>query len=159
MNRRSAREAALQIVFEMSFKLPYEAANWRLSDDGLANLSDQTEQFDMPIDSDSMGYIHAVVNNILEHFEEIDGFISKYSHGWKISRISRICLAVLRLCICELRYMSDMVPASVSINEAILMLKDYDADDSSAFVNGILGAYYRAEHGGEMPAEMAEEVK
>ena len=157
MTRRAAREAALQIVFEMSFKLPYEAANWRLSDDGLKSLSDQTELFDMPIDSDSLGYINAVVNNIVEHYDEIDGYISKYSHGWKISRISRICLAVLRLCICELRYMSDTVPASVAINEAVRMLKCYDADDSAPFVNGILGAYYRSEHGGEAP-ELAKEA-
>lgn len=157
MNRRAAREAALEIVFEMSFKQPYEAANWRLSDEGLESLSEQTELFHMPVEGDELDYIRAVVGGVAEHIEEIDDCISKYSHGWKVTRISRICLAVMRLCICELRYMQGQIPASVSINEAVRIIKEYDADDSSAFVNGVLGAYYRAEHGGEVSAEAEDE--
>ena len=147
MNRRAAREAALSVIFEMSFKLPYEAANWRASDEGMDSLSEQTGLFEMPIDDDSHAYIDRAVALVAEHIGEIDGFISKHSKGWKIARLNRLCLAAMRLCICELRYMGDEIPAAVSINEAVRIVKDYDADDSSAFVNGVLGAYYRAEHG------------
>lgn len=158
MNRRAAREAALSVIFEMSFKLPYEAANWRSSEEGMDSLSEQTGLFEMPIDDDSRAYIDRAVALVAEHVEEIDGFISQHSKGWKIARLNRLCLAAMRLCICELRYMDD-IPAAVSINEAVRIVKDYDADDSSAFVNGVLGAYYRAEHGESAPeAAAASEV-
>ncbi len=148
MNRHTARRAALSVIFEMSFKSPHEAAKWRLGDDGMESLSSQTELFETPLDDDSREYMDKLIKLAAENIELIDGFIAKYSKGWKIGRINRLCLAAMRLSICEMRFLPE-IPAAVSINEAVEIIKDYDADDSSAFVNGVLGSYYRAEHGGE----------
>lgn len=146
MTRSEARETALQIVFEMGFGSPFAAANWRLSDEGFESLAEQGEVFELPADKDSREFIHKLVENVANNADEIDGFIAKYSKGWQINRLSRVCLAVLRLCICELRYMDD-APAAVAINEAVELSRKYDEDEAPAFVNGVLGAYYRGEHG------------
>lgn len=148
MTRGEARETALQIVFEMGFGSPFAAANWRLSDEGFESLAEQGEVFEPPADRESREFIHKLVETVANNADEIDGYIAKYSKGWQINRLSRVCLAVLRLCICELRYMDD-APAAVAINEAVELSRKYDEDDAPAFVNGVLGAYYRGEHGGE----------
>lgn len=146
MTRSEARETALQIVFEMGFGSPFAAANWRLSDEGFESLAEQGEVFKLPADKESREFIHKLVENVANNSDEIDGYIAKYSKGWQINRLSRVCLAVLRLCICELRYMDD-APAAVAINEAVELSRKYDEDEAPAFVNGVLGAYYRGEHG------------
>ncbi len=155
MTRSEARETALQIVFEMGFGSPYAAANWRLSDEGFASLAEQGGVFELPADSDSREYIHRLVEAVANNTADIDGYISKYSKGWQINRLSRVCLAVLRVCICELRYMED-VPAAVAINEAVRLSKKYDDEEAPAFVNGVLGAYYRGEHDGKTPEAPSE---
>ena len=89
-----------------------------------------------------------------EKQEELDGYIEKYSKGWKVSRISRTALAVLRCALCEILYFED-VPASAAINEAVELDKGYDESDTVAFVNGVLGGFMK----GEFPEkpESAEE--
>lgn len=151
MTRSEARETALQIVFEMGFGSPFAAANWRLSDEGFESLAEQGGVFELPADKESREFIRELVENVANNADEIDGYIAKYSKGWQINRLSRVCLAVLRLCICELRYMDD-VPAAVAINEAVELSRKYDEDEAPAFVNGVLGAYYRGEHG-EQPKD------
>ncbi|WP_316607457.1 transcription antitermination factor NusB [uncultured Ruminococcus sp.] len=59
--------------------------------------------------------------------------------GWKITRISKVSLALLRLAIYEMLYEKD-IPVSVSINEAVELSKKYTTEDDAAFVNGVLGA-------------------
>lgn len=72
--------------------------------------------------------------------EVIDEKISEnLKEGWKISRISKVSLALLRLAIYEMLY-EEEIPVSVSINEAVELSKKYTAEDDAAFVNGVLGA-------------------
>ena len=59
--------------------------------------------------------------------------------GWKKGRISNVCMSVMRLALYEIEYMED-IPRSVSINEAIELIKTYDTPEAAAFVNGILGS-------------------
>ena len=75
---------------------------------------------------------------------EIDGFIERYAKGWKVERISRTALAVLRCAICEILYMED-IPNAAAINEAVELDKNYDDPDTVAFVNGVLGGFMRGE--------------
>lgn len=70
--------------------------------------------------------------------EELDAAIERYSSSWKSSRMPKTDLAVLRLSACELIYIAD-IPAAVSINEAVELAKKYGTEDSSAYVNAILG--------------------
>ena len=74
---------------------------------------------------------------------ELDRLIEKYSEHWELFRITGVDLSVLRMALYELRY-SDIAP-SIAINEAIEIVKKYSTDDSSKFVNGILGNYVKEE--------------
>lgn len=86
--------------------------------------------------------------------EELDALIEQFSHGWKLSRISRTALAVLRVALYEILYMPD-IPAAASINEAVELAKGYDEPETVRFINGILGSFMRSrgETVEEQPAE------
>ena len=76
----------------------------------------------------------------LEDIEKLDEIISSnLKGGWRISRISKVSLAILRLAICEMTKFAD-IPVSVSINEAVELAKTYAAEEDSAFVNGLLSS-------------------
>ena len=64
------------------------------------------------------------------------------SDGWKIDRISKVSLAILKLAIYEIKYMDD-IPVKVSINEAVELDKKFDEPDNSSFINGVLGGFCR----------------
>ena len=74
--------------------------------------------------------------------EEIDEIISQNSHAWKIDRIAKVDLAILRLAIFELLYMEE-IPKKVTSNEAVELAKKYSAEKSYKYVNGLLGGYLK----------------
>ena len=74
--------------------------------------------------------------------DELNEHIQKYSIGWDISRISRLARTIMQLAIFEILYLDD-VPTGVAINEAVRIVKLYDGNDTSSFINGILGAFAR----------------
>ncbi|MBR5528400.1 MAG: transcription antitermination factor NusB [Clostridia bacterium] len=84
-------------------------------------------------------YISEVYFGVAEKVDELDEIIKNCSLKWKLERISRVSMSILRIAVYELLYMSD-IPNEVSINEAVEMAKKYDSDDSYTFVNGVLGA-------------------
>ena len=91
------------------------------------------------INCDFSGDVMAGVNRA----EELNQVIQTFSHGWDISRISRLTRSIMQLAIYEINYLED-VPMAVAISEAVRLAKKYDGDDTGAFVNGILGAYARS---------------
>lgn len=125
LTRREEREQAFILLFEKSFNAEVE----------LAELYDIAAENEIVEDSE---FTKALLFKAWEKVEEIDAVIEKNSKGWKISRISKVALAVLRLAICEILYIDD-IPAGVSINEAVEICKKYAASDEPSFVNGILG--------------------
>ena len=72
----------------------------------------------------------------------IDEHIQNNIEGWDIHRLARVDLSILRIAIYELLYRDD-IPVQVSINEAIEISKKYSTEDSSKFINGILGGFVR----------------
>ena len=76
------------------------------------------------------------------HLEDIDKLIEENSKEWKLSRISKVSLCIIRLCVCELMYYDD-IPGQVSLNEAVELAKTYDDDDSPSFVNGVTNAIFK----------------
>jgi N utilization substance protein B len=78
--------------------------------------------------------------------EAVDELISKYSSGWKISRMDKTDLAALRVAVTEIKFLSGSdVPEKAAINEAVEIAKKYGGEGSGKFVNGILGSISRAE--------------
>jgi N utilization substance protein B len=126
ISRFKKREQAFILSFETLF-----------SDTEIDELADNAVDGSDEYMSD---YAIFCAKGILEHSEEIDDLISaNLKKGWKISRISKVSYAIMRLAVFEMLYV-DEVPVSVSINEAVELAKKYSSLDESAFVNGVLGA-------------------
>jgi len=147
MSRKKAREIAMKLIYEIDFHPDEQedVINWRMSEEAFRIFSDDDQLYRTFPDDRQTDYIFRVVRGVCSRLPEIDGYIEKYSIGWKQNRISRIANAILRLSIFELLYLRDEVPEKSSINEAVELAKKYGSDDEASFVNGILGAFYRAE--------------
>jgi N utilization substance protein B len=86
---------------------------------------------------DTLVFARELVAGAQEHMAEINTIISEKSIGWSIERITSVDKAILRLAVYEILYLK--TPASVVINEAVNLAKKFSTEDSSKFVNGILG--------------------
>ena len=76
------------------------------------------------------------------HWEELDGIIRRFSAKWKLERLPKVTLSVLRLAICEIAFLG--TPTGAVIDEAVELTKKYGGDDDPAYVNGVLGGYARS---------------
>lgn len=127
MSRRKIREHIFKLLFRIEFN----------------EVSDMPEQIQLYFEDiseseiDQKQYIEEKYQNILNRVEEIDNIIINATKGWKVSRIGKVELTILRLAVYEMKYDED-VPVSVAINEAVELAKKYGGDDSHAFINGIL---------------------
>lgn len=89
-----------------------------------------------------------LAQKVVGKVEKIDKIITDSAPKWPIEKINRIDLAVLRLAVYEL-YFKKKVPDKVVIDEAIELAKEYGSENSSGFVNGVLGTVYKKQKGGE----------
>ena len=128
VSRRSAREAVIGLVFELGFHSSEDTAEEILA----------TARAEREIPEDS--YIDTCFLGICGKLSEIDSEIEKHSCGWRVERISRVSLAVLRLAVFELLYAEPRLPYSIAINEAVELGKKYAEDGSASFVNGVLNS-------------------
>ncbi|MBQ3302240.1 MAG: transcription antitermination factor NusB [Eggerthellaceae bacterium] len=105
-------------------------------------------------------YAEELVLGVSEHLDEIDDLLDRASENWSLLRMPVVDRALLRLAVFEMIYVDD-VPVSVTIDEAVELAKDYGGeDDSSRFVNGVLGRIASMIEDGTIskavPAEKAE---
>lgn len=129
MNRSAIREQAFRVIYSLEIQKP-------------ENLE---EQIDMYLESNEIAdkgaqeYIKDAVLGIETNKEEILDQIEKnLKEEWKIDRISKMDLAILKLAIYEIKYKD--IPYKVVINEAVELAKKYGEDSSKNFVNGILAS-------------------
>ncbi|MEW9500378.1 transcription antitermination factor NusB [Jeotgalibacillus marinus] len=122
MKRRTAREKALQALFQMDMNEmdPVEA---------LQNVLEEEQ-------SDS--YLESLVNGVYDSKEEIDKKIQDHLEHWKIERLARVDRNIIRVALYELLYNKDEVPHNVVLNEAVEISKRFGDEKSSKFVNGVL---------------------
>ncbi|MBR6785715.1 MAG: transcription antitermination factor NusB [Clostridia bacterium] len=131
LTRREEREQAFFLVFEKEFNAEIE----------------MQELYELALETEIVGeseFVKTLAFRTWENIESIDPVIEKYCVGWKMSRISKVALAVLRLAICEMLYFED-IPVGVSINEAVELCKKYASGDEQSFVNGVLGSVSKEE--------------
>jgi N utilization substance protein B len=83
-------------------------------------------------------YAKKLLNLIIEYSNPIDEAIKEYSIAWDVKRLVSIDKCILRIAIAELLFMND-IPLKVTIDEAVELAKKFSTDDSSAFINGLLG--------------------
>ena len=77
------------------------------------------------------------VDTILEKLPEIDRILEGVAEGWRLGRMGRVELTILRLACFEIRF-DESVPDKVAINEAVELAKKFGGDESPSFVNGVL---------------------
>lgn len=87
---------------------------------------------------DDIAFSKELLDGLLQHCDEIDEIIHEIAIGWKIERMPRVDLSILRIAIYEIMYRED-IPCSVSINEAVELAKQFGGERSSAYINGMLG--------------------
>ena len=146
MTRSNARELAVHFVFEMGFT---KQTSDQLLEEALKRPVFEMIGKDEPLyaefpNVEQREYIETLVRGVESHAEELDGYISKYAIGWNFSRLPRVTVAILRVCMFEILYMQD-VPNAAAINEAVELTKRYEEPEMAAFVNGILGSFVRSE--------------
>ena len=129
MTRREAREQAFSLLFEKSFNPESEMND-------IVALAPELRV----LDDDK--FVKSLVYTACEKQEEIDEHISANARGWKLNRISKVPLAIIRLALAEILYFED-IPNSVSINEAVELAKKYANPEDASFINGLLGTVAR----------------
>ena len=87
-------------------------------------------------------YMEALYEGVRKNVSEIDAIIEKYAVGWKLERITRVDLTVLRLAIFELNYTE--LSEAVAVNEALELARAYSTPEAVSFVNGVLGSMLRS---------------
>ena len=127
MTRRETREAAFVLVFE-----------WLIRGDEPDDILD-TAEAELFLSEDSI----AIFRGVYQRHDELCEIISGYSEKRQVSRIPKVCLAILEIAVYEILY-CDLVPENVAINEAVLLSKKYGFEADSSFVNGVLGSYSRS---------------
>lgn len=130
-DRRRAREGALALLYSSDIT---ESDAMSIVEEGL-----------YPDDGVTVSdYAEALVEGVTAHVSEIDARLASTSENWTLERMPVVDRAILRIAVYEMLYV-DEVPVSVAINEAVELAKMYGGeDDSSRFVNGVLGRIARS---------------
>lgn len=136
-NRHLGRIVALQTLYEYEFRVQAEDTQVVLDEILERNLS----RYESAIDDTD--FVKELVSGVIEHQEELDSKIQPIAPEWPIEQIARVDRAVLRLGLYELLHRADVVPPKVAINEAVELAKAFGSDNSSKFINGVLGTAFR----------------
>ena len=145
MSRRRAREITFHMIFEneTSGISAFELIERDLKSGYCDSLADESAVYSKPVDDIQLEYVKKAVDGVISKREELEAFISKYSVGWDVSRISRVSRSLLKLSMYEVKYMG--IPVGASVNEALELVKKYDNDEAVPFVNGVLASFIKNE--------------
>lgn len=142
--RRSARELAFQVLYGLCFSpVADRAALWRLF--VLSPHNDAMSEADL--NSEPSGFAWELVDGVWSNTEALDAAIARFSRHWRVERLGRIELTILRLALHELLQRDD-VPPRVAINEALELAAQFGDERSKPFLNGILDAAAKERHAG-----------
>jgi N utilization substance protein B len=121
MKRRTAREKALQALFQVN-----------------VSNTEPNEAIEHVLDEEKPdGFMNNLVFGTIEHEQELDSLITPHLVNWTIDRLANIDKTILRMAAYELKYEQD-IPANVTLDEAVELAKAFGDDHSSKFVNGVL---------------------
>ena len=129
--RTKGRGYALQILFALDAQSEKSVTEVKKA------LADYMDRFDIELDTRSIEFAEHLLLGLIEHVEGVDAIIREASKNWRLERMSRVDLSILRVAVYELLHNKE-VPMKVVMNEAVELAKRYGAKDAPAFVNGIL---------------------
>ena len=130
-SRRKARIYAMQALF-----------SWDISGTPLEELLEFAWIDHRENREETLVFSRLVVSGTIENIDQVDSAIQSHLEHWKLERLARVDLAILRLSTYSLLFQHD-IPASITIDEAIDLAKEYGSDESYRFVNGVLDAIRR----------------
>ena len=145
-NRHLGRIVALQTLYEYEFRVQSEDKAVDIDEILGRNL----ERYENEIDDTA--FVTGLVKGVLEHQADIDEKIRPLAPEWPLEQIARIDRNILRIGLFELLYRMEQVPPKVAINEAVELAKAFGSDNSSKFINGVLGTAFRTLAPGEADA-------
>lgn len=136
-NRHLGRIVALQTLYEYEFRKESADDSVNVNDILARNL----DRYETAIDDTT--FVETLVTGVIAEQADIDGKIQPIAPDWPIEQIARIDRNILRIGVYELLHQAAVVPPKVAINEAVELAKAFGSDNSSKFVNGVLGTAYR----------------
>ena len=135
-NRHLGRMVALQTLYEYDFRnSPTDPVN--INEVTKRNLEKYKE------DIEDTDFVYRLVDGVISHLEELDNTLRPLAPDWPLEQIARIDRNVLRIGLYELLYCKDDIPTRVALNEAVELAKLFGSDNSSKFINGVLGTAFR----------------
>ncbi|MDY4078364.1 MAG: transcription antitermination factor NusB [Clostridium sp.] len=127
MNRKKSREKAMELLFSIT-----------LSKDSVEEAMEVfVDNYEENIKELDLDYIKALLEGVEANKNEIDSIIERNLQNWKLDRISKINLTILRLGVYEMVF-DENIPKKVALNEAIELGKVYSDEKSVSFINGVL---------------------
>ena len=144
MKRSDAREIAVHLIYaaRVSGEPVDQVLKCRFDESYYAALAEDAPVYADRPSTKQRRYIETAVRGVFSRLDELDGYISEFSVGWNLSRISRLARVILELAMYEALYAAD-VPPNVAIHEAVLLAQKYEEAETVSFVNGVLGAFSR----------------
>ena len=136
-NRHLGRIVALQTLYEFEFRTHCNDSSVNYEE----ILNRNFERYESAIEDRE--FVVNLVEGVTQHQEDFDAKIQPIAPEWPIAQIARIDRNILRMGMYELLHRADVVPPKVAINEAVELAKAFGSDNSSKFINGVLGTAYR----------------
>ena len=136
-NRHLGRIIALQTLYEYDFRVDCEDSDVDLKEILARNLVRYEKTLD------DKPFVESLVNGVTAINSKLDEIIQPIAPEWPIDQIARVDRTILRMAVYELTESGKDVPPKVVINEAVELAKAFGSDNSSKFVNGVLGTAYR----------------
>jgi N utilization substance protein B len=132
-SRRRIREFALQVIYEVEVG----------KTDATKVLARYIKEEEL--DEGPRTFLRGIIRGTVRYLPQIDGIVEKLSRGWKLERIARVDLSILRLAIFEvlIGLKDEDITDAIIINEAVVLAKKFSSKDSGKFVNGILATLIR----------------
>lgn len=131
-NRHLGRIVALQTLYEQDFRTEAEDKTFDLDEVLLRNIARYKSTLN------DVEFVKTLVRGVSQHTAELDDALRPLAPEWPLESIARMDRVMLRIGLYELKFTSD-VPPKVVINEAVELAKAFGAENSSKFINGVLG--------------------
>jgi transcription antitermination factor NusB len=146
VSRRKARKQAFECLYGLIFETAADERSLRRVFKRCPHDVEEGE------DDTGQDFAWELVHGVWTNQRELDAHIVRFSKHWKLSRIAKVELTILRLAVYEILFSPD-IPLRVALNEAIELAKRYGDENSRNFINGILDAIAKAVDSGEFPIE------
>lgn len=145
--RRLSRSLAFQTLYGQEFVSSPDSADLRRAFMAVPRQMEVQDE-GLPL-AEPDAFAWELVEGVWQRSAELDDIIARFAHNWRLERVGRVELTLLRLAVYEMLYRPD-VPAKVALNEALELERQYGEEKSRIFVNGVLDAVVKALDKGEL---------